>query len=119
MVKTKNNSFCEIVKRDHQMIFFPILKQSITGINKIFFKNDKMVKQKYDNHQNSLCSINNISEDFSYNSSIIHYRRHREHEVISVSEQEEGEISDHYTKIPSYQKKETTDQNVDTITDFE
>ena len=32
--------------------FFPILKQSITGIDKFIFKNDKMVKQKYDNNQN-------------------------------------------------------------------
>ena len=40
--------------------FFSILKQSLTGIDKFVFKNDKMVKQKYDNHQNRLCSINNI-----------------------------------------------------------
>ena len=31
--------------------FFPILKQSVTGIDKYIFKNDKMVKQRYDNHQ--------------------------------------------------------------------
>ena len=82
--------------------FFPILKQSLTGIDKFVFKNDKMVKQKYDNHQNRLCSINNISEDFSYGSSINHYRRHREHEITPVSEQEEDEMSDHYTEIPFY-----------------
>ena len=66
--------------------FFPILKQSITGIDKFIFKNEKMVKQKYDNHQNRLCSINNISEYFSYGSSINHYRRHRELEISPVSE---------------------------------
>ena len=84
--------------------FFPILKQSVTGIDKFIFKTDKMVKQKYDNHQNRLCSINNILEDFSYGSSINHYRRHREHEITPVSEQEEDEMSDHYTEIPSYQE---------------
>ena len=34
--------------------FFPISKQSLTGIDKFVFKSDKMVKQKYDNHQNRL-----------------------------------------------------------------
>ena len=93
MVTRKNFSFCVIMKREQQMTFFPILKQIKRGIDKFIFKNDKMVKQKYDNHQNRLCSINNISEDFSYGSSINHYRRHREHEITPVSEQEEDETS--------------------------
>ena len=99
--------------------FFPILKQSVTGIYKFIFKNDKMVKQKYDNHQNRLCSINNFSEDFSYGSSINHYRRHREHEIAPVSEQGEDEMSDQYTKIPSYQEEETSEQYFDPISEFE
>ena len=90
--------------------FIPILKQSLTGIDKFVFKNDKMVKQKYDNHQNRLCSINNISEDFSYGSSINHYRRHREQEITPVSEQEQDEMSYHYIEIPSYQEEETSEQ---------
>ena len=101
------------------MIFFPILKQGVTGIDKFIFKNDKMVKQKSDNHQNRLCSINNISEDFSYGSSIHHYRRHREHEITHVSEQEEDEMSDHYKEIPSYQEEETSEQYFDPISEFE
>ena len=99
--------------------FFPILKQSLTGIDKFVFKNDKMVKQKYDNHQNRLCSINNFSEDFSYGSSNNHYRRHREHEITPVSEQEEDEMSDHYTEIPSYKEKEKSEQYFDPISEFE
>ena len=78
-----------------------------------------MVKQKYDNHQNRLCSINNISEVFSYGSSINHYRRHREHEITPVSEQEEDEMSDHYTEIPSYQEQEMSEQYFDPISEFE
>ena len=99
--------------------FFPILKQSTTGIDKFIFKNDKMVKQKYDNHQNRLCSKNNTLEDFSYGSSINHYRRHREHEITPVSEQEEDEISDRYTEILSYQEEETSEQYFDPISEFE
>ena len=78
-----------------------------------------MVKQKYDNNQNRLCSINNISEDFSYGSSINHYRRHRKHEIIPVSEQEEDETSDHYTEIDSYPDEGITEQNFDPISEFE
>ena len=99
--------------------FFPILKQSITGTDKFIFKNDKMIKQKYDNNQNRLCSINNISEDFSYGSSINHYRRHRKHEITPVSEQEEDETSDHYTEIDSYTDERITEQNFDPISEFE
>ena len=99
--------------------FFPILKQSITGIDKFIFKNDKMVKQKYDNNQNRLCSINNISEDFSYGSSINHYRRQRGHEITPVSEQEEDEKSDHYTEIDSCPDEGITEQNFDPISEFE
>ena len=99
--------------------FFPILKQSITGIDKFIFKNDKMVKQKYDNNQNRLCSTNNISEDFSYGSSINHHRRHRKHEIPPVSEQEEDETSDHYTEIDSYPDEGITEQNFDPISEFE
>ena len=78
-----------------------------------------MVKQKYDNNQNRLCSINNISEDFSYGSSINHYRRHRKHEITPVSEQEEDETSDHYTEIDSYPDEGITVQNFDPISEFE
>ena len=78
-----------------------------------------MVKQKYDNNQNRLCSINNISEDFSYGSSINHYRRHRKHEITPVSEQEEDETSDHYTENDSYPDEEITEQNFDPISEFE
>ena len=99
--------------------FFPILKQSVTGIDKFIFKNDKLVKQKYENHQNRLCSIYNISADFSYGSSINHCRRHREHEITPVSEKEEDEMSDHYTEIPSYQEEETSEQYFDPILEFE
>ena len=99
--------------------FFPIPKQSVTGIDKFIFKNDEMVKQKYDNHQNRPCSINNISEDFSYGSSINHYRRHREQEITPVSEHQEDEMSDHYTEIPSYQEEETSEQYFDPISEFE
>ena len=99
--------------------FFPILKQCLTDIDKFVFKKDKMVKQKYDNHQNRLYSINNISEDFSYGSSINHYRRHRKHEITPVSEQAEDEMSDHYTEIPSYQEEETSEQYFDPISEFE
>ena len=78
-----------------------------------------MVKQKYDNNQNRLCSINNISEDFSYGSSINHYRRHRKHEVTPVSEQEEDEMSDHYTEIDFYPDERITEQNFDPVSEFE
>ena len=64
-----------------------------------------MIKQKYDNYQNRLRSIDNISKDFSYGSSINHYRRHREHEITPVSEQEEDEMSDHYTEILPTRKR--------------
>ena len=96
--------------------FFPILKQSITGIYKFIFKNDKLIKQKYDNNQNRLCSINKFSEDFS---SINHYRRHRKHGITPVSEQEEDETSDHYTEIDSYPDERINEQNVDPISEFE
>ena len=78
-----------------------------------------MVKQRYNNHQNRLCSINNIFEDFSYGSSINHYRRHREHGKTPVSEQEEDEMSGLYTEIPFYQEQETSKQNFDPISEFE
>ena len=99
--------------------FFPVLKQSITGVDKFIFKNDKMIKQKHVNYQNRLCSINNISKDFSYGSSINHYRRHREIEITPVSEQEEDEMSDNYTEIPFYQEEETSEQYFDPISEFE
>ena len=78
-----------------------------------------MVKQKYDSHQNRLCSINNISEDFSYGSSINHYRRHREHKITPLSEQEDDEMSDHYTEITSYKEEETSEEYFDPISEFE
>ena len=78
-----------------------------------------MVKQKYDNHQNRLCSINNTSEDFSYVSSINHYRRHREHKITPVSEPEEDETSDHYTETLFHQEEETSEQYFDPTSEFE
>ena len=99
--------------------FFPILKQSITGIDKFIFKNDKKIKQKYVNYQNRLSSTNNISEDFSYGSSFNQNRRQREHEITPVTEQKEKELSDHYTEIPSYQEEETSEKYFDPISEFE
>ena len=98
---------------------FPILKQIITGIDKLIFKNDKKIKQKYDNYQNRICLIKNISVDFSYGSSFNHNRRHREHETTPVSEQKEDELFDHYTEIPSYQEEETSEKYFDPISEFE
>ena len=95
-------------------------RSPITGIDKLIFKNDKLVKQKYDNHQSRLfCSINYVSEDFFYGSSINHYKRHRENEITPVSEKEDDETSYNYTKILFYQDEEITEQNFDSFSEFE
>ena len=48
--------------------FFPILKQSKTGIDKYVFKNDEIIRQHYNPNQNRLSSgqMEEISEDESY-----------------------------------------------------
>ena len=87
--------------------FLPILIQNITGILKFIFENNKMVKQNCDSHQNRIYSIIYCSEDFSYGSSINHYRRHREHEITPVSKQEKDETSDNYIpkSLPTKRKR--------------
>ena len=72
---TKDISFCDqngnqeknFILRHNEKVpaedFIPILKQSLTGIEKYIFKNDK--------------GINNVSENFAYGSSINRRTHHK------------------------------------------
>ena len=107
------------MKRDQHIVFFFNLKTKRNRYRQICFQKRQNGKAKIRQSSKQTLFKKNISEDFLYGSSYNHYRRHREYEITPVSEQEEDEMSDHYTEIPSYQEEEMSEQYFDPISEFE
>ena len=80
-----------------------------------------MVRQRYDPNQSSLCSINNVSENFDYGSSINHYRSHHKNKITPVYEEPEVEYDtcNHYTEIRFNDEEQSDKELLDFKTELE
>ena len=55
--------------------------------------------------KNWLCSINNVPENFAYDSSTNQYRTHHNISISPIYDEVESDICDHYTEIPFHDEK--------------
>ena len=99
------------IVRDHEKGpadgFYPILKKTINGVEKYALTENRFEKKTYNQNNETICSMSDISESFLQGSSINHYR---ERNKVYFTELTESENEDNYSELSLEMDEKVEDQ---------